>query len=106
MLLTRSDSGWLSQELASILAASFVYLAGPDGWMRHCSEKGGQRTRRRTFVLCEGSKKPVGRTGEGGAEWLEYEADMWACLSRTEVQMRIQKAVRKILHSTGVSVVL
>lgn len=52
-----------------------------------------------TFVLGEGSKKDVGRTGEGGgAEWPEYEADMWECLSRREVRMGIQKAVRKILH--------
>lgn len=43
---------------------------------------------------------------EKGLEWLEYKADIWECLSCEEVQIRIQKAVRKILHSTGLSVVL
>lgn len=41
-----------------------------------------------------------------GLKWLQYKDGMWESLSCEEVQMRIQKAVRKILHSTGLSVVL
>lgn len=46
VLLTRSDADRRFEELAFVLAASFVYLAGPDSWTRHCSEKEDPKKKR------------------------------------------------------------
>lgn len=80
-----------------------MYLAGPDSWMRHCSKKDKKKLSH--FVICEDMNN-MSTGQEMGLKWLQYKDGMWESLSCEEVQMRIQKAVRKILHSTGLSVVL
>lgn len=41
------------EEIAFILVARFVYLAGLDSWMRHCSEIKRTKKPKSHFIACE-----------------------------------------------------
>lgn len=124
--LNWDNSDWLFQKLAFSLVASFVYWTGLDSLWGTVAKKWRKKKIKKFWNVmsenCFWKSKHVLCRQDNRVEWLKYKTDCWYvyrnngisvlfCINwaemKKEVQVQsIQGAVHRILHSTGLSVVL